>query len=86
VAGWVIRFSDDAWAQYAALSEAQKDRLREVLFSEWATEGPKADGVRLINGVLFREADLRFDIRLAWLAPEDSPQEIWVVKVRQLDE
>jgi hypothetical protein len=86
MAGWVIRFSDDAWAQYAALSEPKKDRLRETLFSHWMTEGPKADGVRLINGVLFREADLLFGIRLAWLVPNDSPQEIWVVKIRQLDE
>lgn len=84
--GWVIRFSDDAWAQYAALSEPKQDKLREVLFSVWTTEGPQADGVRLINGVLFREADLNFGVRLAWLVPDDSPQEIWVVKVRQLDE
>ena len=86
MAGWAIRFSDDAWAQYAALGESKQDQLREVLFSEWTTDGPKAHGVRLINGVLFREADLRFGVRVAWLVPDDSPQEVWVVKIRQLDE
>ncbi len=82
--GWVVRFSDDAWGQYDALSAPVQEKLRQILFSEWVEDGPKADGVRLINGVLFREAEFTFGVRISWLVPSESSQDILVIKIRPM--
>ncbi len=81
---WVIRFADDAWDQYKALSGPVKDKLRQVLFSEWVVTGPKADGVRLVNGIIFREVTWTFGVQLYWLVPADNDKEVLVVKIRAI--
>jgi hypothetical protein len=83
---WVIRLSDDAWNQYDALSPADKDQLRKVFFERWVTRGPSADGARLFNGVIFREADMPFGVRVTWLTPSESTPEILIVKIRPIDQ
>jgi len=80
--GWVIRFSDDAMAQYTALPESVKPKLRRVLFDEWAITGPKGDDVRLANGIVFRDAHFSFGVNLSWLVPGDAEREVLIVRVR----
>lgn len=83
--GWIIRFSDDAQKQYESLSPLLANRLRSVLFDDWVINGPTADGVRLINGVIFREADFDFGLRLTWLVYAPPVSEILLVKIRPID-
>lgn len=63
-----------------------RDQLRGLLFSEWVAKGPQADAVRLVNGVLFREAEFSFGLRLSWLVPADRDDEVLVVRIRRVDD